>query len=121
MPTTTHGYPYPLGTDRVMDGDDVIAALAGKVNDQLGVMASGIATIPSLPVTTPTAIAITLPVGRFLAAPYISVISYGGTTGAYASTSYSVSGYSASGFQINAYRQVGGTSAQQLCWIAHQI
>jgi len=26
--TTTQGYPYPVGTDRVMDGDDAIKALA---------------------------------------------------------------------------------------------
>jgi len=29
--TTTKGYPYPVGTDRVMDGDDAIAALAQAV------------------------------------------------------------------------------------------
>ena len=28
MQNTTHGYPYPLGTDFVRDGDDVIGALA---------------------------------------------------------------------------------------------
>lgn len=28
MANTSHGLPYPLGTDRVMDGDNVIRALA---------------------------------------------------------------------------------------------
>lgn len=28
MATTTNGLPYPVGTDRVMDGDDAIKALA---------------------------------------------------------------------------------------------
>ena len=33
MPSATpvFAFPYPLGTDRVMDGDDAIAALANKV------------------------------------------------------------------------------------------
>lgn len=32
MPANTaKGYPYPLGTDRVMDGDDAIKALASKI------------------------------------------------------------------------------------------
>jgi hypothetical protein len=30
--TTTKGYPYPVGTDRVMDGDDAIKALAEAVD-----------------------------------------------------------------------------------------
>jgi hypothetical protein len=30
--TTSKGYPYPVGTDRVMDGDDAIKALAEAVN-----------------------------------------------------------------------------------------
>lgn len=30
--TTTKGYPYPVGTDRVMDGDDAIKALAEAID-----------------------------------------------------------------------------------------
>jgi hypothetical protein len=29
---TTHGFPYPVGTDRVMDGDDAIKALAQQID-----------------------------------------------------------------------------------------
>lgn len=32
MANTTHGFPYPIGTDRVMDGDNAIQALAEKVD-----------------------------------------------------------------------------------------
>lgn len=32
MATTPKGYPYPVGTDRVMDGDDAIKALAEAVD-----------------------------------------------------------------------------------------
>ena len=35
MATTKNGAPYPLGTDRLMDGDDVIHNLAQWVDDQL--------------------------------------------------------------------------------------
>lgn len=33
--TTTHGLPYPVGTDRVMDGDNAMQALAEAVDAQL--------------------------------------------------------------------------------------
>lgn len=33
--TTTHGLPFPTGTDRVMDGDDAIKALAEAVDASL--------------------------------------------------------------------------------------
>jgi hypothetical protein len=38
---TTYGYPYPVGTDRVADGDDAIKALADAVQAKLGVIKSG--------------------------------------------------------------------------------
>jgi hypothetical protein len=52
---TTHGFPYPVGTDRVMDGDNAMQALAQYTDDYfLG--SSGILTdtgwIP-LTITTP--------------------------------------------------------------------
>lgn len=33
--TTTHGLPYPVGTDRVMDGDNAMQALAEAVDAHL--------------------------------------------------------------------------------------
>lgn len=33
--TTAHGFPFPTGSDRVMDGDNAIEALAQKVDDTL--------------------------------------------------------------------------------------
>lgn len=33
--TTTHGFPFPVGTDRVMDGDNAIQALAQYTDDYL--------------------------------------------------------------------------------------
>lgn len=34
--TTTNGLPYPTGTDRVMDGDNAIQALAEEVDKDTG-------------------------------------------------------------------------------------
>lgn len=36
--TTTKGYPFPVGTDRVMDGDNAIQALAEAVDADLSIM-----------------------------------------------------------------------------------
>ncbi len=33
---TAHGFPYPVGTDRVMDGDDAIKALADATDTRVG-------------------------------------------------------------------------------------
>ena len=53
--TTTHGFPFPVGTDRVMDGDNAIQALAQFCDDYL-VGTTGLITdtgwVP-LAITTP--------------------------------------------------------------------
>jgi hypothetical protein len=72
MPANTaNGYPYPLGTDRVMDGDDSIHALAQAVDDRLRVSAAGSAAIPAQPSAAAITFAITFPVGRFATAPQV--------------------------------------------------
>lgn len=38
MANTPNGFPYPLGTDRVMDGDDAIHALASSVDARFDVL-----------------------------------------------------------------------------------
>lgn len=68
---TAKGFPYPVGTDRVMDGDDAIRALAEKIDSAVGVMASGQATvvIPSGAFQAP--VAVTFPAGRFATPPNV--------------------------------------------------
>jgi hypothetical protein len=75
MAQTPRGYPYPLGTDRVMDGDDAIKALAQAVNDRLGAIAAGQLTVT--PVSADTAIntPVNFPAGRFSVAPLVFVVS----------------------------------------------
>jgi len=71
MPSqTAHGYPYPLGTDRVMDGDDSIKALA-EVCDKRAPLA-GYVILPAVNAGTSMAgIAVTFPVGLFVKAPLV--------------------------------------------------
>ena len=43
--TPKYGFPYPTGTDRVMDGDNAIQALAESVEGQIGKAKWGAATV----------------------------------------------------------------------------
>jgi hypothetical protein len=54
--TTTNGYPFPVGTDRVMDGDNAIEALAEAV-DADSQFTHARAVGQSIAATTPTGIA----------------------------------------------------------------
>lgn len=71
MATTPKGYHYPAGTERVMDGDDVIAALATDVDTMAGLSACGEATLPIVSAGTPAPVTVTFPVGRFTVAPQV--------------------------------------------------
>lgn len=74
---TAKGYPYPLGTDRVMDGDDSIHALADAV-DAKQPFATWVGTASvSVVANTAANVAVTLPAGRFTQPPRISAISRG--------------------------------------------
>lgn len=119
MATTAHGYPYPLGTDRVMDGDDVIHALADAIDTKLGVSANGVATIANVPVTTLASVSVTFPAGRFTVAPQV-VATRAGSTAAAASTSLSVSGIGVGGFTLTAWQTGGTAGSASVHWIAKQ-
>src|SRR5262245_5964406 len=69
MPSQTTGYrlPYPLGTDRLMDGDDQIRKLAQSVENMCQ---TGLWTSPALVANTPATATITFPVA-FNAAPAV--------------------------------------------------
>lgn len=75
MATTALGFPYPLGTDRVMDGDDAIRALAEAVDSKLGVTAAGAGVIVGTGAAT-AQVVVTLPAGRFVAAPSAVVANF---------------------------------------------
>lgn len=46
--STAHGFPYPVGTDRVMDGDNAMQALAEQVDAQLYAGAAAPGSAPGL-------------------------------------------------------------------------
>jgi hypothetical protein len=72
MASTARGYPYPVGTDRVMDGDDAIKALAQAVNDKLGgPTVTGEVPIAIVASGGSASTAVTFPAGRFATAPYV--------------------------------------------------
>jgi hypothetical protein len=68
---TAKGYPYPVGTDRVADGDNAIQALAEAVDAKLGISASGSASI-SIASAASGSVTVTFPVGRFTVPPAIT-------------------------------------------------
>lgn len=70
---TSHGYPYPLGTDRVADGDEAIRDLAQAIDTKLGVVAGGTVTIPIVAAGTNYNVVVTYPAGRFVDVPSVFV------------------------------------------------
>jgi hypothetical protein len=61
MPATTAGrnLPYPLGTDRLMDGDDQIRKLAQSVDNMIQ---SGVISVPLVAVNAPVSVNVVFPV-----------------------------------------------------------
>ncbi len=122
MPANTaKGYPYPLGTDRLMDGDNAIAALAAAVDSKSGVACSGQAqtAVPG-GLNQYASVAITFPVGLFTVAPMVLVTNYGGGTNATLGAP-SQANPTTSGTTIYGSRVAGGVNAVTLNWLAIQV
>lgn len=118
MPANTaKGWPYPVGTDRVADGDDAIKALAEKLDALLGYgIAAGSVVINMVTAGTPVSVAVTLPVGRFGVAPVLSLTNYtGGNPQSYSPPAGG--GVSASGFNIIGNRP-SNTGSYTVHWVA---
>jgi hypothetical protein len=113
--TTTQGYPYPLGTDRVMDGDDAIKALAEKADANAGATASGRASASTTNTPSGTVV-VTFPAGRFVAAP-TSVVAC-----AYQASTYIVSTSTITAttvtLTIRYYLGSNTTATIECCWFA---
>lgn len=112
--TSAKGYPYPTGTDRVMDGDNAIQALAEKVDSAAGTMASGVFTVSAVGVVNT---AVTFPVGRFVAPPNITATVTAGASTSNPCFVAVATGPTAGGATISANRASG--AAYQVYWIAH--
>lgn len=77
--TTRAGLPYPVGTDRVMDGDDAIRGLAERLDGSSGTvasvpfsMAAGQANIV-LSAATQAQVTVTFPTSRFTLGPVVQM------------------------------------------------
>lgn len=119
MPATTpKGYPYPLGTDRVMDGDDAIHALATAVDTRLGVATAGnvVTPVPTA-LNQQTSVAVTFPVGLFTATPAV-VLSNGG--GAPQQSAVSWSAVTTSGVTLWGVRTSGSLVGTSIAYVAIQ-
>ena len=121
MPANTaKGYPYPLGTDRVMDGDDAIHNLASAVDSKIGVGAGGTATLPQpSAANTPVNIAVTFPAGRFTGTPWITAVPSGGSPHVFSPCT--VVSPTNTGFILYGARVSGGMATIPCYWMAIQV
>ena len=120
MPANTpKGYPYPLGTDRLMDGDDAIHALATAIDTNLGAAAAGIASLPAPSgAGVATSLAVTFPAGRFTAPPIVVSNGIGGGTALGPCTN---AGATASGVTLYSQRVSGSMAPISVGWYAVQL
>jgi hypothetical protein len=113
--------PYPDGTERVMDGDDAIGALALAV-DEAGLPAAAATGTVTVPMAGAGAVnaTVTLPVGTFTVAPVIMATVAAGSNVFYASV-YLDNG--AASFKLYvSHRDNTGTATNVLVgWLATQM
>jgi hypothetical protein len=117
MPANTaKGYPYPLGTDRLMDGDDAIHSLATAVDTKSGVSTSGTVNVNVTTGGTPASVAVTFPAGLFSAVPNVITTCI---SGAPQNTPSGASSVSATGATIWGSRNSAGS--QPVAYFAVQV
>lgn len=119
MPENTPtGWPYPVGTDRVMDGDDAIQALATRLDARLGYgVCSGLDVTPAPDaIDTPVTVAIVFPVGFFVNPPTVVV----GVQAVHPEwVDATATEVTADGFTAAAVRHAAPLGPIQCTWIAH--
>jgi hypothetical protein len=74
--TTPRGYPYPVGTDLISQGDDTMRQLAQALDTLGGVSAAGSVTVVIAAVNDPVNVAVTFPAGRFTTPPICVVTAH---------------------------------------------
>lgn len=116
MATTTRGYPYPVGTDRVMDGDDAIHALASSVDSQVGQVQAGTLQVTPAGANTTTTVVVTFPV-PFAVAPLV-VVGFGSSGASMAPGVCSAWAGTSTPSSFNLSLQRANTAVQAINWIA---
>ena len=118
MPANTSlGYPYPVGTDRVADGDDAIHALASAVESKVGVFRCGTVVVAT-PDTAAGSTAVTFPAGLFTAVPAV-----GASCVASAPIQWAANGYAptTTGMTVRAQKTTGAASVTVSWWAAQSV
>lgn len=108
--TTAKALPYPLGTDRLMDGDDSIRKLAQSVDNMTQ---GGQARLNIVTGGTAVSVAITFPTA-YASPPTLAATPIAGT--AATNIAVSVTSITATGFTLSGVRASAG--AQDVQWIA---
>jgi len=117
MPANTpKGYPYPLGTDRLMDGDDSIHNLATAVDTKLGTAATGTTTVPVVTAGVNYTVSVTFPAGRFVNAPTVVVCAQ--TSNPTTCMASMNTGTTTTGFTFVGQRVSGGSNPFTVYWHA---
>jgi hypothetical protein len=118
--TTPRGFPFPNGDDRVSNGDNMIRALAEKIDAILPASAAGVASMPAAAAGALSTLVIAFPVGRFSAAPSVvmtPINNYGASP-----VSWHVSAITAANFTANLLRNGAALGAgPALNWVAVAI
>lgn len=120
--TPTYGLPYPVGTDRVQDGDDAMRALAEAVENLLvshGLphrAQAGSSALGTVAGNAGVQLAITFAVGRFTSAPVVTTASVGAGYGA---TGHG--GTTSSGCTLRYWNPTGTSHAATVHWWAVQM
>lgn len=108
--TSAKGLPYPLGTDRVQDGDDQIRKLAQSVDNMVQ---AGSVTVPISTGGTSAQVVVTFPVAYAVAPIVVSTVK-ANTASSNANTS--VDNQTVSNVAINAVRT--STGNMTIHWMA---
>jgi hypothetical protein len=124
--TTRAGLPYPVGTDRVMDGDDAIRGLAERLDGSAGALASvpyamacGQSNI-AISAAVSGQVAITFPAGRFSQAPVVQMTcNSAGVNNMYGLRMTGPPGVS--GFTAVANLAASGSATIPVGWLAIQM
>jgi|SRR5262245_638040 len=110
--TPVRNLPYPLGTDRLMDGDDTIKALATAVENMVQAQALSMTVVTA---NTAVSVQVTFPVA-YSAAPFVLVGMMTAATPAPGSIVQWVSNVTATGF--TAWLNMTVTGARTVHYIA---
>jgi len=119
MPSSTaKGFPYPVGTDLLADGDNAIQSLAEAVDSKVGAMATGQVVIAITATTTPMSATVTFPAGRFTAAPRVLCTAEFNSPNLMSPAT--ANGITTTGAVIWISRLSGGNTGYQVSWLAIQ-